>query len=119
MRYELPNEGEGVFLHADVLDDLIVVSSHVDTQFCVHLFRVVQDAAPTCLKSYKIEGEITCLSACRQNGNACVTAGVWFEGTPWLHLYYPSDNPNADTDLYNLKLLPGMLRSHPVLRIGL
>lgn len=48
---------------ACILDDCIVISAHVDLQFCLYIFRVDQISLTVAhVQTLEMDGEVTCLS---------------------------------------------------------
>jgi len=93
--HELINQANATVVDADMLGDLVVVSSHLDTQFYIQLCRVEQGGTLVRLRTYPVAGEVTCIALGRVGIVEYIMAGVWFEGRALLHLYPSEDDPST------------------------
>ena len=93
---------------ADMLGNLIVLSSHIDVKFYIQLLRVEQSGAVIPLETFPVNDEVTCVSLCHMGGTVYIMAVVWHEGKPSLHLYPLNEDMCGEPhilDLHSSKLV--------------
>ncbi len=74
---------------------MIVLSAHVDAKFQIHLLRVGVDGTVSLIRSFDVEGDVTCLSLSRVCGFDCILAGILGDdGKPSLTII-PTDESQS------------------------
>jgi hypothetical protein len=73
-------------LDAAICDGFIAISTHRDSQFAIHIFRVEYIARSVVLvQSFQVEEEVNCVSLCRHRGDTVeLLAGLWQGRRPLL-----------------------------------
>ncbi|KAL8353666.1 hypothetical protein RB601_003489 [Gaeumannomyces tritici] len=70
--------------HADILNEFVVLSTGSFANSSIHLLRILPDMSISAIRSFPVEGEVTCLSFATLSGLRQVFAGLWNEGVPSL-----------------------------------
>ncbi len=78
----LPSQSGTLLSDACVLDDCIAISTHADTRFHTHVFKIdIAGLTVSHVQTKEVDGDVTCLSL---GAGYAILAGIWREGRPFL-----------------------------------
>ncbi|TLD17718.1 uncharacterized protein PgNI_01860 [Pyricularia grisea] len=73
-----------VFTHAAALDEFVLLSATTNHSTHIHLCRIEPDLSPSVVRSFPVQGEVTCLASGTFRGVRHVFAGLWLDNVPSL-----------------------------------
>ncbi|TLD31020.1 hypothetical protein PspLS_02901 [Pyricularia sp. CBS 133598] len=73
-----------VFTHAAALDEFVLISATTNHSTHIHLCRIERDLSPSIIRSFPVQGEVTCLASGTFRGVRHVFAGLWLDNVPSL-----------------------------------
>ncbi|TLS29912.1 hypothetical protein PpBr36_02848 [Pyricularia pennisetigena] len=75
---------EIVFTHAAALDEFVLLSATTNHSTHIHLCRIEPNLSPAVVRSFPVQGEVTCLASGTFRGVRHVFAGLWLDNVPSL-----------------------------------
>jgi hypothetical protein len=89
--------------HAAIRDSLVALSTHSESGFHMHLLGF-SDNQVSHIKSYKVNGEVTCLAFCSIIEQAFLILGVWVDQSACLAIYSVNDDASVAPTIVQLDL---------------
>lgn len=91
---------------AAILGDYVAISTHIDTIFRIFVLQIRNEGnvAVVPVSSFRVDGEVTCLSLCRypEDGAVGLLAGLWKEGKPWFAHALLGEDGQSDLEMMDL-----------------